>query len=118
MYEWRKELTVVCTALKGDEMKKCMFVVFCLLLGNAFASVAPVGKGIYLADRNVMAGDVGAEGAKAVVLAEAMEFCLSKGLVPRVRETAHVERGGASLIKVEFECVTKASRPPLSSFQK
>lgn len=99
-------------------MKKYMFVTLCFLLGNAFASVASVGKGVYSLNRKVMAGDVGAEGAKAVVLAEAMEFCLSKALVPRVRETAHVERDGTSMIKLEFECMTKASRPPLSLFQK
>lgn len=59
---------------------------------------------------------------KAEAMGEAGQFCGAKGLVPQVTQESEAKPpfvlGNYPRVEVQFRCITKESRPPLSSFYR
>jgi len=94
-----------------------------LLCGCASNSgVIATGADTYMVSRQAATGIGGLGNLKAEAYGEAGQFCGTKGFVPQVVQEQESKPpfvlGNYPRVEIQFRCITRESRPPLSSFDK
>jgi len=102
-------------------MKRIMLLIALALTGCASNSgVVARGADEYFLSRQAATGAPGLGSLKADAYTEANQFCGTKGLVAQVFQEQESKPpfvlGNYPRVEIQFKCITKESRPPLSSF--